>query len=366
MPEKVGVDPLDRRVQVPARVGHEAAHPVRQRIERVVQRAARLDHPVRAQHQHIPRPHRHPPRLGAAGDEVGEAERDPRLCGVERVHRAVRADQQRRDMAVVQQFDAVGPVELREERGDEVAGGDVPPDADVHPPGDRVEPALVERGLAEGAEHHRRGLHRGEALAAYVPDEGPYAVRGVQHRVEVAADQRGVGGGDVAHGKPDVADPRVGRAHQGVLGGLGDRGDRAEGLGAGLPPPGDVDAEKGDQAVGEGLPEEDVVVGDIGDAVVGGEAGLDQQAEHPDEERLAPGDGDRGQRRCHHDARCEEVVPARDEVRADDYGDGRQRQRQAHARQILALHPLERSGQPDNLHMVNLSARTRAVSRPAG
>jgi hypothetical protein len=193
----------------------------------------------------------------------------------------------------------------------------MPDHAALHPPRHPGQFRLVVGRLPERAQRHRRGLDRAQTLAPDVPDDRPYAVRGVQHRVEVAADLRRVGGGDIARGQQDAADMRPGRPQQRQLGRLGDGADGDQVPGALHPQLGDDGPGHGQRRVGDQGPVEEPLVVVVVQAVVVAQADQHEHAQGAGEHDLQRIQGERGQRRHHRHQRRQIRVRAGDQVEED-------------------------------------------------
>lgn len=87
---------------------------------------------------------------------------------------------------------------------------------------DRLQGRLLLGRLPEGADDHGHGGHRAHALPADVAHDEPHTVRGVLHRVQIAADEGPLLGGLVAGRDLQAADALGGLGQDGALGRLGD------------------------------------------------------------------------------------------------------------------------------------------------
>jgi hypothetical protein len=184
--------------------------------------------------------------------------------------------------------------QLGEDGGDELLLRRLVAHALLDPRGDlRQVRGLVGR-LAEGAEDHGGGPHRGDPLTLDVPEDDPDAPRGGDHLVEVTADPRGGGGGHVPDRELRAWHLPGRGAQQDRLRDLRHRPDVGE-----LPFPALAararhhphDRHAGDRD------ERDVPVGLQVKVVVPGKADADGQRQHADERGRDGAPGHRGERR---------------------------------------------------------------------
>ena len=173
---------------------------------------ARLAEPVGEQQQPVARLQPLDPRP----DHRHEAQRRRRGRRFERDHRAT-AHQQRRGMPTVDDGEGATPL-LHQRRGDEVlvahTTGHCP--VQVRHDGPQVGPLIGD--VPVRAQHDARQPDRFQTLAAYVTDDHSYAVRGVDRLVQIAADLRCGGRGDVPPGHRQRAHLRTQRAQHRLLG----------------------------------------------------------------------------------------------------------------------------------------------------
>src|SRR5579862_3778268 len=152
------------------------------------------------------------------------------LDGLDVRHTVSRGDLHGRRVAATEDLPLAGlRVDLRQQRGDELFMlTPAASQARVEPSGQFRERVHLVRDLPVHAQHVGRDFHRAEALAAHVADDHPDAMRGIRDVIQVAADLRLRGRGqvdDVELERPD----HVGKwPHDGALGRLGDRDDVGE------------------------------------------------------------------------------------------------------------------------------------------
>ena len=216
-------------------------------------------------------------------------------------------------MAAVDEGDAAVVVELGEHGRDEVLLAAHGVHDLVERRRDGAEVGHGERGLPEGADDRGGELDGVQALAPHVTHDHPDAERRRAHLVEIAADERVVGGGHVPRGERDVPDRVRHRPQDGALRGLGHYREAAQPLLAPLPfrreeHGGTADQRAEDQArrprAGAGVAVPDP-----------GECG--EQGRHDGEQR---GPGRRGAQRRQHDGQGERRGDLRGgiEQRVDD------------------------------------------------
>ena len=162
---------------------------------------ARVLGAVGVQDQRVPGAQCGAARQGQFGGEREEAERWqdvtggglPGQCGAH----GLLVEPVRPGVAAVERGHLAAGADLQQQDGHEllaVVVAEVAPQRAVQPPEDTGEFGLLVGRLAEAAEHGGDGADGGEAMAAYVPDDGADAVRGGQHLVQIAA-ERGAAAG---------------------------------------------------------------------------------------------------------------------------------------------------------------------------
>ncbi len=181
------------------------------------------------------------------------------------------------------------------------------------------------RDLAEGREQRRRVPDRPEPLAADVPDQQPGGPTDPHRRVQIAADVRFVGGGQVAGGESQRPGPVRQRAHQDALHGVGDAADPVEFESVPFAHPAVRDHDGGDEGERDDLR---LVVGGEQAAVQGGDDGLGDQREHADQDGQAGAGERRGDRGRDDQQRAE--VDGRGDQDVDDGDQHDQAERQQH------------------------------------
>lgn len=199
-------------------------------------RVAGLGQSVGVQQQRRPARKSLPHRRGGQASQFTHPEGQREGLGGEGAERAVGMQQQGRRVAAVDDaYDVLAVRNLGEDRGREPLGR-----VDAVAPGararqrplqalrDALQGRLLLGRLPERPDHRRDGGHRGHPLPPYVPDDQPYAVRGVLHGVQIPADERVllrrlVPGRDLQSG-----DPRLGLGQHGTLRELGDLPDGGE------------------------------------------------------------------------------------------------------------------------------------------
>lgn len=162
--------------------------------------------------------------------------------------------------AVEDAYDPVAVREFGEDGGGEALGGFQPvaPGAlarqgPLQPLGDRLQGRFLFGGLPERPDDDGDGRHRPHPLAPHVPEDDPYAVRGVLHGVQVTADERALMGGLVPGGDLERADARLRFGQYGALHGLGDLAGRGEAPVAPAHHPVDDDGQDRDRGHGDRL-----------------------------------------------------------------------------------------------------------------